>query len=686
MCGITGFCSNVMRPDPTAIDSMTNALGHRGPDDHGVWVDTHVGVQLGHRRLSILDLSAAGHQPMLSRQKRFVLSFNGEIYNYRSLARELKSVGHYFTSNCDTEVMLSAFEEWGVKTACETFNGMFAFGLWDRLERTLYLARDRMGEKPLYYGWNSDMFLFASELKAITAHPQFEPVVDPSTAALALRYSYIPAPWSIYRNIFKLVPGTILKLPVEHMATPPPSFTPHAHSLADRSGPSYFWKPPGLLSPLQSVPHNRTFEDAASELDSLLSDAVNLRMVSDVPIGAFLSGGIDSSTIVALMQRHTTRPVKTFSIGFKERVFDEAPYAKQVASHIGTDHTELYVSAKDIFDVIPSLPTIYDEPFGDSSQIPTYLVSKLCSQRVTVSLSGDGGDELFAGYDRYRWANTFWSRAKLCPAALRSWIADFIASPLSERACLGLAHLLPSSLQVGNLPQKLGTASGVLRLHGRRALYNHLMSHWSEDLQVVPMSLALPTIFEYYASPQTEPFINEMTAIDMQTYLPDDIMVKVDRASMAVGLEARTPFLDHRVVEFALRLPLSSKIKNGNSKALLKHVLKRYVPEKLTNRPKMGFSIPIGRWLRRDLRPWAEELLSKKSLESSGFLNPAPIQKRWKQHVAGTHNWEHQLWDVLMLQAWTLAQRGKQPQAWGEHHAHDLAQSSPSYCRSSKNR
>lgn len=386
-----------------------------------------------------------------------------------------------------------------------------------------------------------------------------------------------------------------------------------------------------------------------------------MRMVSDVPIGAFLSGGVDSSTIVALMQRYNRRPVKTFSIGFDDGMFDEAKHAKEIASFLGTDHTELYVTPKDIFDVIPLLPTVYDEPFGDSSQIPTYVVSKLCSQSVTVSLSGDGGDELFAGYDRYAWANTFWSRARLLPRMIRQVLARSITSPLSQRTCLQLSSLLPSRLHKNNLPQKVGTLSGVLACNNRRALYHHLMSHWPQEVQLVPLSLSVPTLFESYPYPETEPFIKEMMAVDLQTYLPDDIMVKVDRATMANSLEARTPFLDHRIVEFALSLPLSLKIDDTTRKAVLKRVLSRYIPPKYTERPKMGFSIPIGRWLRAELRPWAEELLSKKSLDSSGLLNSAPIQKRWKQHQAGTHNWEHQLWDVLMFQAWSFAQQSNMP-------------------------
>jgi asparagine synthase (glutamine-hydrolysing) len=591
---------------------------------------------------------------------RYVITFNGEIYNYEALARELRGLGHKFTGRSDTEVMLAAFEQWGVDSAVERFNGMFAFSLWDRQERYLYLARDRMGEKPLYYGWNSGSFLFASELKAFMANPRFTASINPSAAALALQYSYIPAPWSIYHDIYKLIPGTILKLSLDEMFKKPSAFSPVGKVAATGQHPHYFWTPSGLITPEHARSFTGTERDALSHLEALLTDAVNIRMVSDVPVGAFLSGGIDSSLIVALMQKRSTQPIKTFSIGFHDAEYNEAVHAKRVAQHLGTEHLELYLSPKEIIDVIPTLPSMYDEPFGDSSQIPTYLVSKLCRESVTVSLSGDGGDELFAGYSRYAWALKYWARAGRYPYPLRRLTSDLLASALSKNTSQTIARFLPLSLRNTAYLQKLGTASRLLRFKDRRALYDGLMSHWANETAVTPNTSHLSTLFNTYPTIKAQSFLDEMTAIDIQSYLPDDILVKLDRASMAVSLEARTPFLDHRIVEFALSLPESFKLKTGEGKSILRQILRRYVPDSLTNRPKMGFSIPLGKWLRSDLRSWAEDLLSEHSLSLGGHLNPAPIRKRWREHLAGTHNWEHHLWDILMFQSWLRENCGRQ--------------------------
>jgi len=653
MCGITGFITPSKSPEYSQrLEAMTTALRHRGPDDYGYWSDEELGIFFGHRRLSILDLSPAGRQPMLSAYARYVITFNGEIYNYKALARELQGRGHIFRGRSDTEVMLAAFEEWGVRAAVERFNGMFAFALWDRRERDLYLARDRMGEKPLYYGWNSGGFLFASELKALTANPQFATTINHSAAALAARYSYIPTPWSIYEDIYKLVPGTILKVPLTGLLKKSDFFSPLGKISPEGPHPRYFWNPPGLFTPHITTRFNGSEGDALNELDLLMQDAVNIRMISDVPVGAFLSGGVDSSLITALMQRKSAKPIKTFSIGFEDSAYNEAVYAERVARHLGTEHQNLYISPKDMLDVIPSLPGMYDEPFADSSQIPTYLVSKLCRESVTVSLSGDGGDELFAGYDRYRWALHFWSRVGRFPYPIRNFTSRLLGSSLSLNTLQGIVSLLSHSRFKGNYLQKLATASRVLSFRDRRALYEGLMSYWSDGAPATPHHPTLPTAFKTHPANHPQSFLDEMMAIDLQSYLPDDILVKIDRASMAVSLEARTPFLDHRVAEFALRLPPSFKLKGSSGKRILRQLLSRYVPESLTNRPKMGFSIPLGRWLRSDLRPWAEELLSRKALLSGGYFNPPVIEKAWKEHLAGTHNWEHHLWNILMFQAW----------------------------------
>lgn len=663
MCGITGFVNPSKSPYHLQIqETMTNALHHRGPNDYGYWSDETAGIFLGHRRLSILDLSPAGHQPMHSAHKRYVITFNGEIYNHELLAQELRGLGHHFAGRSDTEVMLAAFEQWGVRSAVERFNGMFAFAVWDTDERCLYLARDRMGEKPLYYGWNQGTFLFASELKALKANPHFVATIDPGSAALALQYSYIPAPWSIYRDIFKLIPGTTLKLSLAEMFRKPSSFSPLGKVDAQGIHPQYFWAPHGLRMPAPPTVFTGSEQERLNSLESLIADAVNIRMISDVPVGAFLSGGVDSSLIVALMQKRSSKQVRTFSIGFDDSAFDEAVYARRVAQYLGTEHQDLYLSPREIMDVIPSLPRMYDEPFCDSSQIPTYLVSKLCSESVTVALSGDGGDELFAGYARYAWAINYWARAGKYPLPLRRLASSLLESPFSLHATGAMASFLPPSLRSPGRFQKLTTASRVFRFRDRRSLYEGLMSHWAGPSAVIPNAPQLSTTFTTYPSSPKQSFLDEMMAIDMQSYLPDDILVKVDRASMAVSLEARAPFLDHRVVEFALSLPQSAKLQGSAEKQILRQVLKRHVPESLTDRPKMGFSIPVGRWLRSDLRPWAEDLLSESSLSAGGHLNPTPIRKRWKEHLSGTHNWEHHLWDILMFQSWLRHEAQERPE------------------------
>ena len=655
MCGITGYLG---APGTTAGEElacvarrMSDRIRHRGPDDSGVWVDAEAGVALGHRRLSIIDLSPEGHQPMLSASGRFVLIFNGEIYNYEQIRRELAKSGAAleWRGHSDTEVMLAAFERWGIRGALERFNGMFAFALWDRGERTLYLSRDRLGEKPLYYGWMGGAFLFGSELKALRAHPAWRGEIDRGALALYMRHNYVPAPYSVYRNVAKLPAGALLTLPwgggVPGRA---PTIDP-------------YWSAREVAEEAAERPFAGTDAEALEELDLLLRDAVSIRMHADVPLGAFLSGGVDSSAIVALMQAQSSRPVRTFSIGNTVDAYNEAPYAKAVAAHLGTDHTELYVTPEEARDVIPRLPAMYDEPFADSSQIPTFLVSALARQHVTVSLSGDGGDELFGGYNRYFWGRAIWRSVGWVPRAVRAAVASGIRAVPPRRwdALAGrMAPLFPRSLRVRRVGDNAHKLAGILGVTDPIEMYRGLVTHWEDPSAIVRAEGEPSTVLTDRSQwPRTGNFTRHMMALDLVTYLPDDILVKVDRASMAVSLEARVPFLDHRVVEFASRLPLSMKIRGSMGKLLLRRLLFRYVPQKLIDRPKMGFGVPVDGWLRGPLREWAESLLDPARLRRDGFIAEAPVGQRWRDHLAGRSNWSYLLWDVLMFQAWLDEQR-----------------------------
>jgi len=650
MCGISGYIDTARRQGEQELAHtalrMANALQHRGPDDVGTWVDASVGIALGHRRLSILDLSPLGHQPMQSTCGRYVKSFNGEIYNFKELREELKRLGHRFRGQSDTEVMLSSMSQWGIESAVTRFNGMFAIAVWDRETRLLHLVRDRMGEKPLYYGWAGKTFLFASELKAIRAHPQFHGVIDRGAVALFMRHNYIPAPYSIYTGIAKVVPGEIVTI------APDPAVAPQVHP---------YWSVASAAQRGREEPFRGTPGDAVSCLDELLREAVKLRMEADVPLGAFLSGGVDSSTIVALMQAQSTRPVQTFSIGFHEAAYNEAHHAKAVADYLGTAHTELYVSPAEAMEVIPRLPTLYDEPFADSSQIPTYLVSELTRRKVTVALSGDGGDELFAGYGRYFWAANLWGKINSIPRSLRQVAACSLTmlSPMAWTTFFrGISPVLPKRLKLRNPGDKPSKLAEILTVETVEALYLAIVSHWKSPTEVVlgsrePLT-ALTDRSRWSDSPEV---FDRMMHLDMLSYLPDDILVKVDRASMAVSLEARVPFLDHRVVEFAWKLPMSMKIHEGQGKWILRQVLKRYVPAAFQDRPKMGFGVPIDSWLRGPLKEWAESLLDEKRLLDEGIFNPDPIRKQWSEHLSGTCNWHYYLWDVLMFQAWLDEER-----------------------------
>lgn len=641
MCGIAGFfdwkSGGAVEDLSAAAQAMVRTIAHRGPDDEGVWVDAVAGIALGHRRLSIVDLSKDGHQPMLSRSGRFVATFNGEIYNYAELRHELDALGcsRPWRGQSDTEVLLAACEAWGVRGAIQRSNGMFAIAIWDVRERALILIRDRMGEKPLYYGWQGSAFLFGSELKAVRAHPQFENRMDAQALPLFVRYGYVPAPFSIYSGIKKLPPGCLLRIP--------------SGAAVDAVRPEPYWQLP-LPDKVQAMDP----AGAAEHLEHLLREAVRIRMHADVPLGAFLSGGVDSSTIVALMQSQATRPARTFSIGFRERDYDEANEAKTVARALSTEHTELYVSAEDALKVVPDLPDIYDEPFADSSQIPTYLLSKLTRTHVTVALSGDGGDELFGGYVRYVQANSILRAYRLMPLSWRRGCAhalSFVARSGWDR----VAALMPRKLRTHVSGDRLAKLAEVVGLRGYRELYRQLVSQWGNPGSVMGGSVECRTLLDDDAiAERIHSAVPWMMYIDQLTYLPGDILVKVDRASMAVALEVRVPFLDHRVVEFAASLPLDLKVANGTGKWLLRQVLYKYIDHRLVDRPKQGFGVPIASWLRGPLREWAEELLSERALARCGLLNAKVVRDAWRRHLEGERNVQHPLWVILMFQAWYL--------------------------------
>jgi len=630
MCGIAGFLDLSQKSSDLVLLNQTkrmmDAIRHRGPDDSGTWVHAGQGIALGFRRLAILDLSPTGHQPMLSANERYVIVFNGEIYNFADLREQLTSLGHGFRGTSDTEAMLAGIVEWGLEGAVRRFNGMFSIALWDRQEQVLSLIRDRLGVKPLYYGWCNQVFVFGSELKALRAHPSFHGEIDRNSLSLYLRHNYIPAPHSIYRNIYKLTPGTILSLRLDDARSKETLTT--------------YWSARAAADAGVNDPFCGTEAEAVSTLDSLLKESVRLRMIADVPLGAFLSGGIDSSVIVAMMQTQSKLPVKTFTIGFREDEFNEAVYAKAIAAHLGTDHTELYITPEDAQLVIPRLPALYDEPFSDPSQIPTFLVSQLARQHVTVSLSGDGGDELFGGYTRYSRANRAWNLMGWMPATINRAAAGFF-SHLSEYDYRSFAWHGSAPLTHSGINNKLYYLAEVLRSGSAEGIYQRVLSHWSQPDEVVINGHEPSTIL---GTPESWPpfpeYIHRMMYLDLAMYLPDDILVKLDRASMGVSLEGRVPFLDdHRVVEYAWRLPLHLKVRAGTGKYILRKVLYRYVPETLIERPKMGFGVPVNSWLRGPLREWAEALLDEKRLQHEGYFNPRPIRQKWTEHLSGKFSW-----------------------------------------------
>ncbi len=656
MCGLAGLIDRGrQRSRERFVDElarMTSAIMHRGPDDSGAWTDVHSGVGLGFRRLSIIDLSPAGHQPMESATGRYVITFNGEVYNFERLRAELALDGQTRTwrGHSDTEVILACVEAWGLDAAVQKFIGMFAFALWDRETATLSLVRDRLGVKPLYYGWSGDVLAFGSELKALRAHERFDTELDRDAVALHLKHSYIPAPHTIYRNVRKVMPGTIA------------TFSPH--NLRDVKTRPY-WSAQAVAEAGQ---RSLVTSDAVAiaELEELLRDAVRLRMISDVPLGVFLSGGIDSSLVTALMQAEAGRPVKSFTIGFREGAYDEAEHARAVARHIGTDHTEIYVTPAEAQAVIPKLASMYDEPFGDSSQIPTHLVSALARRDVTVVLSGDGGDELFAGYNRYRWTEPIWNLARRMPGPVARGAGATLRGIASPNALAGrlVERLLPAKRRPRLFRDKLRKIGNIFSVDSANEAYRSLVSQIADAESVVIGANRATTLLDDVSITAGITGIAErMMLLDTLTYLPDDILTKVDRASMAVSLEAREPLLDHRIAEYAWRLPLSMKIRDGASKWILRQVLYRHVPQELIDRPKMGFGVPLDVWLRTDLRDWAETFLDERRLASEGILQPERIRSIWKSHLSGEEDVQHHLWNVLMFETWLEEQRSNEAAA-----------------------
>jgi len=648
MCGLAGLWLPQPRLHGDALAALAAAMGarlqHRGPDDAGVWCDAQAGIALAHQRLSILDLSPLGHQPMASSDGRYQLAYNGEVYNFAQLRAALSALGHRFAGHSDTEVLLAAIVEWGLEDALARCNGMFAIALWDSRTQTLSLARDRVGKKPLYYGWAGDTLVFGSELKALWRHPSFDNDVDHDVLTLLLRLGYIPAPYCIHRGAFKLMPGRILHLRAADIAA---GAAAHRPEQAQRP----FWDARQAMQAALADPFTGDAAAAGEQLDTLLRDAVALRMVADVPVGVFLSGGTDSSIVTAMMQAQSTRPVRSFSIGFSGSHHDEAPLAREVATHLHCEHTELYVDGRDALAVVPQLPQMFDEPFADASQVPTALVARLARTGVTVALSGDGGDELFFGYSRYVRALRNWQMLRAVPAPLRAMLARRAGGEASRTGGLAVLFAEAGARGIGDV-------------------YRNRISRWRAPAAAV-IGAHEPETFYSLAQPLhgAGTAADAMMLADFTTYLPDDLLCKVDRTSMAVGLEARAPLLDWRVAEFAWSLPLSMKYQGGTSKYLLKQVLRRYLPDRMVDRPKRGFGAPVGEWLRADLREWAQALLDPARLAGEGVFVPEAVQAPWQAFVGGQRKWHTHLWTVLMFQAWQENWRQARAEAMPLHPA-----------------
>jgi asparagine synthase (glutamine-hydrolysing) len=639
MCGIAGIVDLSRRTHAdvmnATVSAMADTLRHRGPDDSGSWVAAEAGVALGHCRLAIVDLSPTGHQPMLSRCERYVLVYNGEIYNFEELRRELEERGHSFRGHSDTEVLLAACTEWGIDRAVRRLLGMFAFALWDRTARTLTLVRDRLGIKPLYWGRFGDIFLFGSELKALLRHPGWRPEIDRASLAAYVRHQYVPAPFSIYKGVHKLQPGHILSLHVDGR-------------LAD----SCYWSLREVARASKDEGAHMAPGEAVAELERLLRDAVRRHMVADVPLGAFFSGGIDSSLIVALMQAQSTRPVRTYSVGFAEVEFDEAPYSKAIARHLGTEHTEFCMGPDDALKTLPALPTWYDEPFADSSQLPTILVSRLARKDVTVALSGDGGDEIFGGYRRYYRADRLRRILASTPTIGRGAAARMLDALANGGGVVGRA--LPLRWRSLSARRTLHRLAACVGAADDTALYRALVSQVDDPAAyVLQAEEHKGLLWDRTIADDIPNFLERMGYLDTVTSLPDQMLTKVDRASMAASLEARVPLLDHRIVEFVWKLPPSMKFQGPReNKLLLRSVLYRHVPRALVDRQKRGFGAPVRAWLRGALRHWAEESLAERRLAEDGLFDPAAIRAVWSEHLSGRANCERLLWRILMFQAW----------------------------------